>query len=58
VDHGWRKLDAVLATDYQTQITGWILTRATAISDNAQAIAGYGTNPQGQTEAWIVKLPN
>ena len=58
VDHGWRKLDAVLATDYQTQITGWRLTRATAISDNAQAIAGYGTNPQGQTEAWIVKLPN
>jgi probable HAF family extracellular repeat protein len=58
VDHGWRLLDAVLATDYQTQITGWKLTRATAISDDALTIAGNGTNPQAQTEAWIIKLPN
>lgn len=57
-DHGLRLLDAVLATDYQTQITGWKLTRATAISDDALTIAGYGTNPQAQTEAWIIKLPN
>lgn len=58
VDHGWRKLDAALAIDYQTQVTGWVLTRATAISDDARTIAGYGTNPQGQTEAWIVRLPH
>jgi len=51
-------LDAALAIDNQTQITGWILTRATAISDDAHTIAGYGTNPQGQTEAWIIELPN
>ncbi|MCC7326203.1 MAG: hypothetical protein IT521_05305 [Burkholderiales bacterium] len=57
-DHGLRLLDAALATDYQTQITGWKLTRAAAISVDALTIAGYGTNPQGQTEAWIVKLPN
>jgi len=57
-EHGLRLLDAALLGDYQTQITGWKLTRATAISDDGQTIAGYGTNPQGQTEAWIVKLPN
>lgn len=58
MDHGLRLLDAALLADYQTQITGWKLTRATAISDDAHTIAGYGTNPQGQTEAWIVKLPD
>jgi len=57
-EHGLRLLDAALLADYQTQITGWKLTRATAISDDGHTIAGYGTNPQGQTEAWIVKLPN
>ena len=57
-DRGVRRLDAALLTDYQMQITGWKLTRATAISDDARTIAGYGTNPQGQTEAWIVNLPD
>jgi probable HAF family extracellular repeat protein len=58
MDHGLRRLDAALFDDYQTQIMGWKLTRATAISDDAHTIAGYGTNPEGQTEAWIVKLPD
>ena len=56
-DHGMRSLEAALAADYQTQIAGWKLLRATAISNDGHTIAGYGTNPQGQTEAWIVKLP-
>jgi len=57
-DHGLRPLDVALEADYQTQITGWKLTQATAISDDGRTIAGFGTNPQGQTEAWIVKLPD
>ena len=57
-DHGLRLLDAALADDFQMQIPGWRLTQATAISDDARTIAGYATNPQGQTEAWIVKLPD
>jgi probable HAF family extracellular repeat protein len=56
-DHGLRLLEAALVADYETTIMGWKLTRATAISDDARVIAGYGTNPQGQTEAWIVTLP-
>lgn len=55
-DHGWRLLDAVLSGDYQTPVTGWKLTGAAAISDDGHTIAGNGTNPQGQTEAWIVTL--
>jgi probable HAF family extracellular repeat protein len=57
-DHGLRRLDAALVGDYQTQITGWKLNQATAISDDARTIAGFGTNPQGQIEAWTVKLPD
>ena len=56
-ERGMRLLEAVLAVDYQTEIAGWKLTRATAISDDGRTIAGYGTNPQGQVEAWIAKLP-
>ena len=56
-DRGWRALDAVLGLDYATQVPGWTLNRATAISGDGRTIAGIGTNPQGQTEAWIVILP-
>ncbi len=56
-DHGLRPLDVALMADYLLQIDGWKLIRATAISADGHTVAGYGTNPQGQTEAWIVKLP-
>jgi len=56
--HGWRTLATVLASDYQTQVSGWSLRRATAISDDGRIIAGHGTNPLGQAEAWVVKLPH
>jgi uncharacterized membrane protein len=55
--HGWRLLASALATDYRIDIPGWTLTRATAIADDGHTVAGYGTNPLGQTEAWIVQLP-
>jgi probable HAF family extracellular repeat protein len=57
-EHGLRPLDAVLASEYQTRIAGWQLTRATAISDDGRTVAGVGTNAQGAIEAWIIKLPN
>ncbi len=57
-DHGLRQLTAALLADYRLQIEGWKLIRATAISGDGRTIAGSGTNPQGQTEAWIVKLPD
>jgi probable HAF family extracellular repeat protein len=59
VEHGLRPLTAALLADYQLQIlAGWKLTRATAVSEDGRTIAGYGTNPQGQTEAWIVTVSN
>lgn len=56
--HGWRALDAVLDLDYATQVPGWKLHRATAISGDGRTMAGFGTDPQGQTEAWVVNLPD
>jgi probable HAF family extracellular repeat protein len=56
--HGWRTLATVLAADHRTVVSGWQFQRATAISADGQTIAGFGTNPQGQTEAWIVRLRN
>ena len=54
--HGLRGLRTVLESDYQLDLTGWHLIAATAISDDGRTIVGYGTNPVGQTEAWIARL--
>lgn len=56
--HGMRQLEEALRVDYQTTISGWKLSRATGISDDGRIIVGFGTNPGGQTEGWILKLPN
>lgn len=54
--HGVRRLVDMLKLDYQTTIEGWILTRATGISDDGRTIVGYGTNPDGRTEGWVLIL--
>ncbi len=56
--NGMRSLMDVLITDYGLggQLTGWHLTRATAISPDGFSIVGYGRNPFGWTEAWLVRL--
>ncbi len=40
--------------DYLIGSTGWTLSIATAINDAGQ-IAGYGTNPSGQSHAFLLK---
>jgi probable HAF family extracellular repeat protein len=53
--HGMRRLDQVLANDHGlgAALTGWTLYEATAISDDGDAVTGYGRNPSGDTEAWV-----
>jgi hypothetical protein len=34
--------------------SSWILTEATGISDEGDRIVGYGVNPEGGEEAWLV----
>ncbi len=52
--NGVRNLKSVLTTN-GIDMTGWQLTAATAISADGSVIVGYGTNPDGQTEAWVIK---
>jgi probable HAF family extracellular repeat protein len=55
---GMRKLDQVVSSDTTLDITGWKLTHATSISGDGQTIAGFGTNPDGHTEGFVLKLPD
>ena len=57
-ERGTRLLETVLSSDFPTDIEGWKLIRATAISDDGHTIVGYGTNPGGQSEGWAVRLPD
>jgi len=45
-----------LSSEFTVDIKGWTLTRATAVSDDGRSIVGYGTNPGGQVEAWLLRL--
>lgn len=54
--HGLRKLEDVLATDYGISTAGWKIESARGVSSDGKIIAGYGTNPSGKVEGWMVKL--
>ncbi len=54
---GMRDLKDFLETDGGLDLTGWTLEGAQAISDNGLVIAGHGTSPLGQNEAWIAVIP-
>lgn len=53
---GMRSLEYVLVT-LGCDLSGWSLLTAEGISDDGLTIVGYGTNPDGHTEAWRAVLP-
>ncbi|MGD0784395.1 MAG: PEP-CTERM sorting domain-containing protein [Sedimentisphaerales bacterium] len=55
--NGVRNLSEVLQSQYGLDLSGWTLTKATGISDDGTVIIGTGTNPQGNTEEWMVTIP-
>ncbi len=57
--HGMRNLVDVLTNDFDlsAELVGWDLIEATAISDDGRVIVGNGTNPDGNFEAWIARIP-
>jgi uncharacterized membrane protein len=55
--HGMRDLQSLLENDHGLDLTGWTLTEARCISANGLVIAGTGTNPLGDTEAWRATVP-
>lgn len=56
-DHGMRSLYDVLTDDLGLDLSGWELTYAADVSADGLTIVGIGTNPAGDTEAWIAHIP-
>ena len=56
-DNGMRSLQSLLEYDYGLDLTGWTLQGAYGISADGLTIVGEGTNPVGDTEAWIATVP-
>jgi probable HAF family extracellular repeat protein len=54
--HGLRSVYDIL-TGEGHDLSGWSLTSATGVSDDGLTIVGTGTNPAGDTEAWIARIP-
>jgi probable HAF family extracellular repeat protein len=54
--NGIRDLRQVLMDEYQMDLSAWLLRGATGISADGRTVVGYGTNPQGTTEGWMVYL--
>jgi probable HAF family extracellular repeat protein len=55
--NGMRNLRDVLVSDFGLDLSGWSLTEARGLSDDGRTIVGHGTNPSGNTEAWMAVIP-
>jgi probable HAF family extracellular repeat protein len=55
--HGMRTLTDALLSDHGTVVANWTLNCISAMSTDGRVLAGYGVNPQGRMEGWIVQLP-
>jgi probable HAF family extracellular repeat protein len=54
--HGMQSIQELLTNDYGLDLEGGQLITATALSDDANTIVGWGYNPSGQSEAWLVSF--
>jgi len=52
-----RRLADVLTAEYGLCLCGWTLVQARDISDDGCVIVGWGVNPDGKEEAWLVVIP-
>jgi probable HAF family extracellular repeat protein len=55
--HGARSIHTVLTANFGLDLTGWTLQVAYDVAADGETIVGSGTNPQGQPEAWIARIP-
>ena len=53
---GFRNLRSMLISDYQLDLSGWLLTQARGVSADGLTIIGVGMH-NGIEESWIVHLP-
>lgn len=55
-DHGMRSIQALLTDGAGIDLAGWDLRAAADVSADGTVVLGWGTNPDGFTEAWIADL--
>ncbi|HKQ49621.1 MAG TPA: hypothetical protein VJZ71_16230 [Phycisphaerae bacterium] len=55
--YGMRDLAQVLTQEYGLDLSGWILSSASAVSSDGTTIVGTGYNPSGEVEAFRAVLP-
>lgn len=53
---GMVNLRDLLISQGAANLAGWNLDSATGVSADGRTIAGYGTNPAGNQEAWVARL--
>lgn len=53
----FRSLQEVLEVDFGMDLGGWHLGSANAVSADGRTIVGWGFNPEGEEEGWVVRLP-
>jgi probable HAF family extracellular repeat protein len=53
---GMQSLTDVLSPSVGAALDGWTLSVANAISADGRTVVGQGTNPNGDTEAWLAYL--
>jgi len=53
--HGMRSIRSLLIEN-GLDMSGWILTHGMDISSDGRSFVGWGTNPDGLTEAWLVRV--
>ena len=56
-ENGLRSLEEVLTTVCGLDLAGWELGFTTGISDDGTTIVGIGTDPSGQSQAWMAVTP-
>ena len=53
---GMRSLRDVLINEYGLELNDWHLEQAYDVTPDGTTIVGYGSNPAGDTEAWIAHI--
>ncbi len=54
---GMQDLKSYLTANGVSNVGGWQLEEAEGMTPDGKYVVGHGTNPAGQTEAWLVRLP-